>query len=674
MEEELKVGPYILWRKIDDDGWAEAWEGRHEFLDRRVVVKSLLPGLSHESDFEELLRGARIQMRLQHPNIVPIIDFLTSEGRVYVISSYIEGETLEALLKRRRDPLTVEEIYSISRDVLSALDSAHSQGIVHRDVNPANILIDKSGRALLTDFSLVRLAPKDRELTSAGASMGTPSYISPEGILGSRPVDARSDIYSFGCVLYELLAGHPSFGREGDTQYSIFSRHVREVPPPLDFVNAQIPNAVKGVVLKCLQKDPDNRFQDSREVIAAIESALSVVSPSARVTQTIGSPPQASAFAPPARRQTEFDSPAPAQSVPALTGRSGFPSLASRIPVIGKSDPKLSPTELSAPDSTLVRVFYATDRMQMPSLPGNAKYGRLRSLGGNLHFGKCEISIPRKHKTGRLETPSILRLEFRPNPKKHIVLTKTSSLQEREFIEALSWSVSQSTQKDAFIFIHGYNVSFEDAARRTGQIAYDLDFIGAPIFYSWPSNGKIAAYLKDETNIAWSAPHFQSFLDMVACRSGAERVHIIAHSMGNRAVCDAIKALSFDLTNRIKFNHLLLAAPDIDADTFQELAALLQRLCGRITIYESSRDKAIQASKKVHGNPRVGEPIFVLPGIDTIDATEVDTDFLGHSYFSDNWPLLADMHSILFDDKPPSSRFGLMPLDHKDGRYYAFRR
>ena len=138
-------------------------------------------------------------------------------------------------------------------------------------------------------------------------------------------------------------------------------------------------------------------------------------------------------------------------------------------------------------------------------------------------------------------------------------------------------------------------------------------------------------------------------------------------------MCDALKALSYDPGSQLKFNHLVLAAPDIDAQTFMELAATLQRLSGRITLYESSNDKALHAPKRVHGHPRAGEPLLVIPGLDTIDASAIDTDFLGHSYFSDNWPLLSDIHSILSRDELPSGRFGLMEMEHKNGKYYAFK-
>jgi esterase/lipase superfamily enzyme len=135
-------------------------------------------------------------------------------------------------------------------------------------------------------------------------------------------------------------------------------------------------------------------------------------------------------------------------------------------------------------------------------------------------------------------------MEFRPNPDKHIALLETTTLEEDQFLKAMSQSVAKSAAKDAVIFVHGYNVSFEDAARRTGQIAFDLKFIGASILYSWPANGSARNYLADEATVIWTAPHFERFLRLIANKTGAKRIHVIAHSMGNRAVCDALKALS----------------------------------------------------------------------------------------------------------------------------------
>jgi esterase/lipase superfamily enzyme len=320
---------------------------------------------------------------------------------------------------------------------------------------------------------------------------------------------------------------------------------------------------------------------------------------------------------------------------------------------------------------TRIQVFYATDR-ELGSTSSSG-FGSRNVKAQGLQYGACEISIPKLHKTGKLESPSFMRLEFFSDPKKHIRLQQTWKYSEQTFVEEVSASIKKSSTKDAFVFVHGYNVSFEDAARRTGQIAFDLHFIGAPIFYSWPSNGKVADYLKDETNVRWSTPHFQRFLGLLSERSGAERIHIIAHSLGNRLVCDALEKLSYDPESRLRLNHLVLAAPDIDADTFRELAAALQKCSGRVTVYESSDDIALKVSKRIHGNPRAGEPLLIVPGLDTIDVSAIDTNFLGHSYFSDSWPLLSDIHSILLKDDPPAARFGLDELVHSDGNYYAFR-
>jgi len=321
---------------------------------------------------------------------------------------------------------------------------------------------------------------------------------------------------------------------------------------------------------------------------------------------------------------------------------------------------------------SLVRVFYATDREQISTSEG-IDFTAKRSDYGALHFGECNISIPDTHKIGRVESPSILRLEYFPDPERHIILQTIENLDEQMFFRKVADSIAKAPARDAFVFIHGYNVSFEDAARRTGQIAFDLDFIGAPVFYSWPSNGKLADYPADEANIIWTAPHFERFLELLSQYGGAKRIHIIAHSMGNRAVCDALKHVK-RTGSRMKFNHLVLAAPDIDADTFRELADNLTGLSERVTLYESSKDKAIKASRKFHQNPRAGEPLLIIKGLDTVDASKVDTDFLGHSYFGDSWPLLSDIHSILSKDDHPRDRFGLREIEHVDGLYYEFVR
>lgn len=326
---------------------------------------------------------------------------------------------------------------------------------------------------------------------------------------------------------------------------------------------------------------------------------------------------------------------------------------------------------------TVVRIFHATDREELRKGDGAIEYGPGRSVGGKLHYGECLISIPKVHKVGGLESPSIWRLEFRPDPNKHVVLLETKSEEEAEFVARVAEAVTKSETREAFVFLHGYNVSFENAARRTGQLAFDLNFVGAPILYSWPSNGKFADYPKDEADAIWSAPHFERFLQLLGQTSGASRIHVIAHSMGNRVACDALKGLSREVAPGVAFQQVMLAAPDVDADTFAELSAALKKVAHRVTLYGSSNDLALKASKVLHGNRRAGEggaAMLILPDVDSVDASSISTDFLAHSYFSDSWPLLADIRELMVSDHAPEARPGLDEVVRGEGRFFAFRK
>jgi esterase/lipase superfamily enzyme len=176
--------------------------------------------------------------------------------------------------------------------------------------------------------------------------------------------------------------------------------------------------------------------------------------------------------------------------------------------------------------------------------------------------------------------------------------------------------------------------------------------------------------------IGWTADHLQRMLRILETRSGAQKIHLIAHSMGNRAVCEALKALSYSRSAQPAplLHHLVLAAPDIDAETFRQLAAALRQVSDYITLYASSNDKAIAASAKLHKYPRAGGvPVLVLPDVESIDATAVSTDFLGHGYFAATFPVLSDIHELLADDKPAAERFALRATTGVDGVYYMFK-
>jgi esterase/lipase superfamily enzyme len=320
--------------------------------------------------------------------------------------------------------------------------------------------------------------------------------------------------------------------------------------------------------------------------------------------------------------------------------------------------------------------FHARQRAHTTEATARKVYGNSR---GVLELGSCNVSIPKGHTAGVVERPSILRLQFSENPLKHVVLEAVREQSPDDFYAALKSRIASSNRKEAFVFVHGFNVSFDSAARRTAQIAYDLKFDGAPIFYSWPSYGGLLGYTIDETNVMWTVPHLKQFLVDVAQRSGARDVHLVAHSMGNRALTSALRELFYELNERCpKFREVVLTAPDIDADVFRrDLAPALVRTAERVTLYASSNDEALVLSKKVHGYPRAGDSgaeLIVLPGMDTIDVSTVDTSLLGHSYYGNNLTVLADLFDVLHESKPADRRPWLSPVQAGTLRYWVFKR
>lgn len=328
------------------------------------------------------------------------------------------------------------------------------------------------------------------------------------------------------------------------------------------------------------------------------------------------------------------------------------------------------PSDEAPREYSIVRIFYGADR----SRAGNG-YSNQRESTDSLHYGTCEVTIPRDHRLAKLESPKWWKFEFSWTPAKHIVLQQINEQTKPEFLAQLRSMVLEAENKSAFVFIHGFDVSFEDAARRTAQLSYDLGFKGAPILYSWPSANSLKSYLADEATIDWTKPHLVSFLNDVACKSGVDTVHIIAHSMGNRALVRILDGLSLPSAPPY-FNQVVLAAPDIDTGEFLHLANSIQRTAKRITLYASSNDKAIKASKTIHEYPRAGESVpevVVVPGLDTIDASNVDTSLLGHSYFAEKRTVISDLFYLIGEGKGPSERHSLEPKNSPKGQYWAFK-
>jgi esterase/lipase superfamily enzyme len=311
----------------------------------------------------------------------------------------------------------------------------------------------------------------------------------------------------------------------------------------------------------------------------------------------------------------------------------------------------------------VVRLFYATDRRATGSDVPMDFYDSGRSA--ELQFGTCIVSVPYQHKPGTLETERWTHLEFVPDVTRDVVLLTVRPAAREMFLADLKARIARTPSKSALVFIHGYNVSFSTAARRTAQIAYDIGFDGVPVVYSWPSHGTLRGYLGDEGNARWTTNHLRQFLQQLAERSGATSIHIIAHSMGNRPLVDALERLA---TSKKKvFDSIVLTAPDVDSDVLADVAAQIRTTARTVTLYASDTDKALHASRLAHSDQRrageAGANLMVLDGIDTVDATDMDTGFfaLGHSYVGDDTLAVTDLRKLIVGRLPPERR-GLQRL------------
>ena len=243
----------------------------------QVAVKILRPEVATIVGEKRFRREVEILSQLDHPNILKLVDHGSIERRsLFLVTPFIVGETLRHRLRRDKQ-LSLGETVAITRDVASALDYAHSRGVIHRDVKPANSLLS-DGQVVVADFGISRWMAVEQyaQITISGVSLGTPEYMSPEQIGAVGELDARSDVYALGCVVYEMLAGEPPF--TGTTRV-IFNRHRKELPRPVRDLRSDIPAPVDAAVLKSLAKLPDARFRSAGEFAAALDSALGKLEP-----------------------------------------------------------------------------------------------------------------------------------------------------------------------------------------------------------------------------------------------------------------------------------------------------------------------------------------------------------------------------------------------------------
>jgi esterase/lipase superfamily enzyme len=333
-----------------------------------------------------------------------------------------------------------------------------------------------------------------------------------------------------------------------------------------------------------------------------------------------------------------------------------------------------------AAESVVVPVYYATDRKALMPLEAwqsqfCKKGSECQYYGGeynptNLELGVCPVNVPATgHRTGMVERPSWY--EFGESHDRYFSLTGLRPLRSDEFFADLNKRLANSPAQDVFVFIHGYNVTFSSAIFYTSQLDWDWGFAGVPILYSWPSDGSLFGYPKDEESVRLTETHLRWFLQQILTKSSATNVHLIAHSIGNRALTEVLRTFITE-TKQPVFGEVILAAPDVNRIGFlQEMADVLPKVARHVTLYSSSGDKAMKLSRSFHQYGRAGDAgddPMVSEGIDTIDASAAETDLLGHSYVLNAPVVIDDMAAVLCRGLPPEQR-NLTRVD-KNGRSY----
>jgi esterase/lipase superfamily enzyme len=326
-------------------------------------------------------------------------------------------------------------------------------------------------------------------------------------------------------------------------------------------------------------------------------------------------------------------------------------------------------------DHAVIELLVATDRRETQRSDPRFRFSGERSRG--LSFATAEVTIPPYHCRGRLEAPP-LRLRA-GDPARHIVLQDVRSFPRPDFVHALRTRLRQLDQagqrRQVLVVVPGYAVTFSDALRRTAQIAHDAEFAGVPIAYTWSTQGGLLSYLVDASNAEWTIPYFVAFLELLTDELGDDGdIHILAHSMGARVVCDGV--LMFMLrqqdpdgadTGPPPLSQVILAAADIDAEIFaRDYVPPLKCAAARVSIYVSANDWALIGSRRLHKYTRLGEasPLTTRPAdrarFDVIDATACDRGIVGHVYYGSSPTVLADLAGILAD--VPASDRALEPV------------
>ena len=415
-------------------------------------------------------------------------------------------------------------------------------------------------------------------------------------------------------------------------------------------------------------------------------------------------PPPPPRPAPPAAAPPPQATPSQATPAPAPQSTTTPPPVAAKqqtvqevIEQLAKQSGAQSPTRAAPPQPDraaeawdIVPVYYGTDRAT-GTTDGRTVYGADRAR--RLEFGRALITVPKTHEVPNVERPWVYRLPFtrivvleeQEDAAKHFTLKelKASSREELAQIVRDRLAASSDYKDQALVFIHGFNTAFENALFRTAQIAYDLKFDGAPFMYSWPSKGQLGLqdYSYDRESSGQSEPYLRQFLEFVTRDTGARKVNIIAHSMGNQLLLNVLRDLKRNAPPDVTIGQVILAAPDVDRDTFEFMAKEISGLGQSITMLAASNDRALEASRRFWGGvPRAGdvpaEGPLVIAGIDTIDISRLSTEMLSlnHNGYADKRQLIDDMRLLLKDGtRPPDKRSpSLERVTTSKGEFWRF--
>lgn len=341
-------------------------------------------------------------------------------------------------------------------------------------------------------------------------------------------------------------------------------------------------------------------------------------------------------------------------------------------------------------DWDVVPVFYGTDRTRLPDREP-VDYGSNR--GKRLQLGHALVTVPKSHQVPEIERPWVYRIPFtqiviweeEEDPKRHFTIKEIREMGSQELIELVRKRLEESKdyENHALVFVHGFNTSFQFAVFRTAQIAYDLKFDGAAFLYSWPSKGGLGVqdYSYDRESAQAAEPYFREFLELVVQGTGAKSISLIAHSMGNQLLLPVLRDLRRSAPEDVRISQVILAAPDVDRDTFEFLAREIQGVSKGVTLFAASNDRALAASRQFWGGvPRAGDvppggPI-VVPGVDTIDVTAINTEMfsLNHSGYAEKTELLNDIRLLIqTGERPPERRIPILErIDTTTGPYWRY--